>query len=133
MQGKHLRTLGGPGSADGEFLWPAGMKMTTEGKLVVCDCNNNRIQYLTKDGEHIQNISSIYGTYSALRPTCVDLDRENNVVVLFSESRRVKIYNKDLNVMHDFRVDDELNSVAVTSDGLIALVDGSKSGKCFIY
>lgn len=44
LDGRHLRNLGRVGSGPGEFRFPYGLDVDREGKLVVCEFGNNRVQ-----------------------------------------------------------------------------------------
>ena len=38
------------GSTDGQFNWPRGMLLDSSNNLLVCDCDNNRVQQFSLDG-----------------------------------------------------------------------------------
>lgn len=41
-EGRHVRTVAGEGEGPGELLWPAGLEVTPDGRVVVIDLKNNR-------------------------------------------------------------------------------------------
>ena len=47
---KFLRKWGIRGSGDGEFRWPQGLGIDSEGKIYVSDRGNNRIQVFNPQG-----------------------------------------------------------------------------------
>lgn len=51
--GKFLRTIGRTGTGPGEFRTPHMIAWDSQGRLVVADRHNHRIQILTKDGKHL--------------------------------------------------------------------------------
>ena len=51
--GKFLRIIGKTGTAPGEFRTPHMMMFDSQGRLIVADRHNHRIQILTKDGKYI--------------------------------------------------------------------------------
>jgi DNA-binding beta-propeller fold protein YncE len=51
--GKFLRTIGKTGTSPGEFRTPHAVEFDSQGRLVVADRHNHRIQILTKDGKFI--------------------------------------------------------------------------------
>ncbi len=51
--GKFLRTIGKTGTGPGEFRTPHMIKFDSQGRLIVADRHNHRIQILTKDGKYL--------------------------------------------------------------------------------
>ncbi len=51
--GKFLRTIGKTGTGPGEFRTPHALEFDSQGRLIVADRHNHRIQVLTKDGKFI--------------------------------------------------------------------------------
>jgi DNA-binding beta-propeller fold protein YncE len=52
--GKFLRTIGRTGTGPGEFRTPHMLAFDSQGRLIVADRHNHRIQILTKDGTFIR-------------------------------------------------------------------------------
>jgi hypothetical protein len=44
--GSHVRTIGSPGSANGQFSQPWDVLIDGQGRIIVSDSNNDRIQVL---------------------------------------------------------------------------------------
>ena len=44
--GSHVRTIGSHGSEHGKFEGPWGVLIDGQGRIIVSDCNNHRIQML---------------------------------------------------------------------------------------
>src|SRR5688572_21561579 len=51
--GKFLRVIGKTGTGPGEFRTPHALEFDSQGRLIVADRHNHRIQILTKDGKFI--------------------------------------------------------------------------------
>jgi DNA-binding beta-propeller fold protein YncE len=51
--GKFLRTIGKTGTGPGEFRTPHALVFDSQGRLIVADRHNHRIQILTKEGKYI--------------------------------------------------------------------------------
>lgn len=51
--GKFLRTIGKTGTGPGEFRTPHALRFDSQGRLIVADRHNHRIQILTKGGEYL--------------------------------------------------------------------------------
>jgi DNA-binding beta-propeller fold protein YncE len=54
LNGKHLRTIGGPGSGPGRFRKPGGLAFDKDGRLWVADGGNRRIQVFGPDGAFLR-------------------------------------------------------------------------------
>jgi DNA-binding beta-propeller fold protein YncE len=78
--GKFLRIIGKTGSGPGEFRTPHMLKFDSQGRLIVADRHNHRIQILTKDGKYV-------GEYPAFsRPSGLAIDSNDTIYVADSES-----------------------------------------------
>ena len=78
--GKFLRTIGKTGSGPGEFRTPHGLAFDSQGRLIVVDRHNHRVQILTKDGKYIGE----YPEFS--RGSGLAIDRNDTIYVADSES-----------------------------------------------
>ena len=56
--GKFLRTIGKTGSGPGEFRTPHALEFDSQGRLIVADRHNHRIQILTPEGKSSANTTS---------------------------------------------------------------------------
>ena len=63
--GKFLRVIGKTGTGPGEFRTPHAIEFDSQGRLVVADRHNHRIQILTKEGKFIAAYSE-FGRTSGL-------------------------------------------------------------------
>jgi len=50
QSGTFLYKFGKEGNQDGQFNWPCGMLVDSSNNLLVCDCDNNRVQQFSLDG-----------------------------------------------------------------------------------
>src|SRR3989440_4150468 len=78
--GKFLRVIGKTGSGPGEFRTPHGLAFDSQGRLIVVDRHNHRVQILTKDGKYIGE----YPEFS--RGSGLANDRNDTIYVADSES-----------------------------------------------
>ena len=51
--GKFLRTIGKAGTGPGEFRTPHALEFDSQGRLIVADRHNHRVQILTKAGKYV--------------------------------------------------------------------------------
>jgi len=66
--GKFLRNIGKTGTGPGEFRTPHSVKFDSQGRLIVADRHNHRVQILTKDGKFVaeyKEFSRVSGLRSA--------------------------------------------------------------------
>jgi DNA-binding beta-propeller fold protein YncE len=54
--GKFLRVIGRTGAGPGEFRTPHALEFDSQGRLIVADRHNHRIQILTKEGKFISEL-----------------------------------------------------------------------------
>lgn len=73
--GERICTFGTPGSGPGEFTTPHGVDFTADGQVVVCDRENNRIQFFDVDGRFIREIGDVF------HPMDVLVDGEGMILV----------------------------------------------------
>ena len=78
--GKFLRVIGKTGTGPGEFRTPHALEFDSQGRLIVADRHNHRIQILTKDGKFIAEYDD-FGRTSGLA-----IDRNDVIYTADSES-----------------------------------------------
>jgi DNA-binding beta-propeller fold protein YncE len=78
--GKYLRTIGRAGTAPGEFRTPHALEFDSQGRLIVADRHNHRIQVLTKEGTFVREYAN-FGRTSGLA-----IDRNDVIYTADSES-----------------------------------------------
>ena len=76
-EGRYLFSWGRPGkSAPGEFHIPHGIWVHWDGRVMVCDRENNRIQIFTAEGNHINQWTAL------ARPCDIWIDADETVYVV---------------------------------------------------
>jgi DNA-binding beta-propeller fold protein YncE len=78
--GKFLRVIGRTGTGPGEFRTPHALEFDSQGRLIVADRHNHRIQILTKDGTFIREYRD-FGRTSGLA-----IDKDDTIYTADSES-----------------------------------------------
>ena len=78
--GKFRRTIGTTGTGPGEFRTPHALEFDSQGRLVVADRHNHRIQVLTKDGQVVVEYDD-FGRTSGLA-----IDKNDVIYTADSES-----------------------------------------------
>jgi DNA-binding beta-propeller fold protein YncE len=78
--GKFLRVIGKTGTGPGEFRTPHALEFDSQGRLIVADRHNHRIQILTKEGKFIGE----YGAFG--RTSGLAMDKTDVIYTADSES-----------------------------------------------
>ena len=78
--GKFLRVIGKTGTGPGEFRTPHMIKFDSQGRLIVADRHNHRVQILTKDGKFVAE----HREFS--RVSGIAIDRNDTLYAADSES-----------------------------------------------
>jgi DNA-binding beta-propeller fold protein YncE len=79
-EGNFLRVIGNSGTGPGEFRTPHALEFDSQGRLIVADRHNHRIQILTKDGGFIREYTE-FGRVSGLA-----IDSDDVIYAADSES-----------------------------------------------
>jgi DNA-binding beta-propeller fold protein YncE len=92
--GKFVRVIGKTGTGPGEFRTPHALEFDSQGRLIVADRHNHRIQILTKDGKFIAEYTD-FGRTSGLAIDNNDViytaDSESNERVHSGWQRGIRI------------------------------------------
>ena len=78
--GKFLRAIGKTGTGPGEFRTPHAIEFDSQGRLIVADRHNHRIQILTKEGKYVGE----YKEFS--RVSGLAIDKNDTIYAADSES-----------------------------------------------
>ena len=74
-EGKLLRSWGEPGVGPGQFYLPHGIWVAPDGRVLVADRENDRLQFFSPDGEYLDEWTDVQ------RPCAIKIDREGLVYV----------------------------------------------------
>ncbi len=69
-EGEHLSSFGSPGSGPGQFRVPHSLRLSADGRVFVCDRENNRVQVFTRDGQYITEWTDF------IRPMGIHIDSD---------------------------------------------------------
>lgn len=73
--GELLQSWGEPGTGPGQFYLPHGIRVAADGRVLVADRENDRIQLFSPDGRFLEQWTDVQ------RPTNIAIDRAGNVYV----------------------------------------------------
>ena len=93
--GEFVKNLGSPGGRAGEFRFPYGLDIDSEGKLIVCEFGNNRVQRIDRDS------GAGLGTWGGggrepgqlAFPWAVAVDRSDRIVTVDAGNNRLQVFS----------------------------------------
>jgi len=74
-KGELKKSFGGPGNGPGQFNLPHGIAITDDGRVLVADRENDRVQLFDLEGNYQSTWSDV------LRPTNLDIDKQGRIYV----------------------------------------------------
>lgn len=73
--GTLVQSWGEPGTGPGQFMLPHGIAVTNDGRVIVADRENDRLQFFSPDGEFLEEWTDVQ------RPTAIYLDDDERLYV----------------------------------------------------
>ena len=96
--GEKIISIGQFGSQPGQFQYPQGVAVTQDGRIVVADSGNDRLQVLTVEGAFISAVGS-WGS----QPLQFDSPWDNGKLFVTDKyNYHVQVLNPDLTYSHSF-------------------------------
>lgn len=94
LDGSFVRSFGSPGSELGQFRYPYGLDIDSDGKLVVCEFGNNRVQLIDRQtGRGIETWGAGGRSPGQLAyPWGVAVDKRNRVVAVDAGNNRLQVF-----------------------------------------
>ena len=89
LNGTTISSIGTQGNKPGQFNFPNGIRLSRDGEIYVCDCNNHRVQVFDQDLKFLRVIGS-QGTDDGCLRDPDDLD-SGNVYVVEQGNHRVQV------------------------------------------
>lgn len=88
--------IGSLGEVRGKFKLPCGVAVDSEGKILVADCHNHRIQIFDPQGRFVKSFGNLGDKNGQLNnPTDVAVDKQGNIVVCDKDNHRIQRFTKD--------------------------------------
>jgi len=86
--GGYIASFGAPGSGPGQFRVPHSIRVAADGRVLVCDRENNRVQVFSGDGEYLDQWTDFKG------PMGIHIDA-NQTVYVTDQVPRLSVLNLD--------------------------------------
>ena len=87
-EGKYISSFGSPGSGPGQFKVPHSVRVSQDGRVYVCDRENDRVQVFNEEGEFITQWTDFKA------PMGIHID-SNQIVYVTDQNPRFSIYTLD--------------------------------------
>ena len=129
--GEQIYHFGERGLGQGQFSYPRGVALTQDGRVVVADWYNHRLQVFTVEGAFICFAGSEGSQpLQFLRPFAIAIHQNGKLFVTDVDNYRVQVLNPDLTYSHSFGKKgnlagefDEPRGIAIDSDGMVYVAD----------
>ena len=93
---QYITQFGGPGSGDGQFVWPRSIALDRAGNIYVSDDYLHRISVFDKDGQFLSKWGNSGGGNGQLNaPAGIAFDSDDNLYIVDSLNHRVQKFTKD--------------------------------------
>ena len=90
--GKLKLSFGSQGEEDGQFWFPNGIAVDSQGRIFVADSNNGRMQAFDKDGKFLFMISRGMSPGDLSMPRGIAIDSENRLLIADTSRGAVQAY-----------------------------------------
>lgn len=128
---KFIGEFGSCGEDDGEFIWPVGLTVDSQGRVYVSDEWLNRISIFTKDGQFVSKWgTSGSGNGELHGPSGMAISQDGTMFVVDSKNHRVQKFSLDGRYLGQFGSfgsgSGQLNTpwgIALDKDGLVYVAD----------
>lgn len=125
FSGALLRSVGGPGGDEGEFVAPLGVDVADDGNLYVGDAIRGRYQCFDPNGNLMLAVGRIGDTPgSFVRPKHIAIDRENVVFVVDAAFQNVQMFDAEGDLLMYFGGPGDFDGAMSLPAG-IAVYDGA--------
>ena len=115
-EGQYIASFGTPGSGPGQFRVPHSIRVAKDGRVYVCDRENNRVQVFSEAGEYLDQWTDFKS------PMGIHIDA-NQTVYVTDQIPRLSILNLDGELLARGRTFDFGHNVYSDSRGDVYAVD----------
>ena len=130
-EGELIKSFVSSGSEDGQFHRPCGVDVDEEGRIIVADSGNDRIQVFDNDGSSLRSFGSFgFSEGQFDQPYGVVVDRDGNIVISDVGNHRIQVMDIEGNFIRCFGTEgsgdsqfDCPGSVDVDGEGRIFVCD----------
>ena len=116
--GEYISSFGTPGNGPGQFRVPHSVRVAKDGRVLVCDRENDRVQVFGPDGEYLAQWTDFKS------PMGIHIDA-NQIVYVTDQVPRLSIFNLDGELLARGRTFEFGHNVYTDSQGDIYAVDTS--------
>ena len=96
LEGEYFGVFGAKGDGDGEFLWPCGIAVDSDGRVYVSDEQLHRITVFKASGEFVDRWGTRGSGEGELDgPSGIAFDSDDHILVSDARNHRVQRFTKD--------------------------------------
>ena len=93
--GQLLRTIGGPGSGEGQFIRPLGIATDEQGNVYVADVLNCKLQKFDRQGKFVNAFGMVSANAGGLvRPKHIAVDKDGTIYVVDAAFNNVQLFDQ---------------------------------------
>jgi len=116
-EGRHLSTFGGPGSGPAQFTTPHAVLIDRQGRVLVADRENHRVQLLSQDGDYLGEIRDLH------KPMAV-AEGPDGTIYVTDQTPRLSAFDPQGNLIGRCRTFGTYgHGVSVAADGSILIAE----------
>ena len=129
-EGKRLKSYGGMGTKEGQFISPRGVAITADGHIMVTDCH--RLQKLTVNGVYVKSVGSRESGSGQLQfhfPTGIAVHpNTGEAFIADSFNNRIQVFNNELAysytiTLHDDKLFDCPYDISLDTEGYLYVAE----------
>ena len=118
--GRYISSFGSPGTGPGQFKVPHSLRVSSDGRVFVCDRENNRVQVFTAEGQYLSEWTDFKG------PMGIHID-SNQIAYVTDQVPRLSILTLDGELLARGRTLENGHNVYSDSRGDVYAVDASNA------
>ena len=136
--GSYLRAFGAAGYFPGEFSYPNAVTVGDEGRVVVADSNNNRVQIMGPDGSTPVVLTGASADKPFSLPRAVARDRFGRLHVVDTFGQDVVVFDRDNRYLFTYGQDAEPSHRLNLPEGIaigenVVVVSDGGNGRVLVY
>jgi sugar lactone lactonase YvrE len=120
--------IGKTGTGPGEFRTPHALEFDSQGRLIVADRHNHRVQILSKDGKFLRVIGKTgTGPGEFRTPHALEFDSKGQLIVADRHNHRIQILTKEGKFVGEYDEFSRPSGLAIDRNDVIYSADSEST------